>query len=121
MLIDTGLYCTSGDSDQIRGSAPNLTQNQVVATSCWFESGQGHQFRFRQFPAVPLSTRPAHVAASGGRAALDFTPFAGPVFSAPPPTNGGHGAGRSRANLALISAGRGSADPGNLSYWPSSE
>jgi len=24
----------------------NLTQNQVVETSCWFESGQGHQEAF---------------------------------------------------------------------------
>jgi len=30
----------------------------------------------------------------------------GLVFSAPHPTNGGRGAGRSRANLAMISAGR---------------
>jgi hypothetical protein len=37
------LYCTSGENDQPRGNAANLTQNQVVATSCWFESGQGHQ------------------------------------------------------------------------------
>jgi hypothetical protein len=26
-----------------------LTQNQVVATSCWFESGQGHQSDFADF------------------------------------------------------------------------
>src|SRR5215470_262446 len=25
-----------------------LTQNQVVATSCWFESGQGHHFIVRR-------------------------------------------------------------------------
>jgi hypothetical protein len=27
----------------------NATRNQVVETSCWFESGQGHQFDFSDF------------------------------------------------------------------------
>src|SRR5262245_2073875 len=39
---------------------------------------RGTNFDFANFPRVPLSTRLAHVTASGGRAALDFTPFPGP-------------------------------------------
>jgi len=41
------------------------TQNQVVATSCWFESGQGHQAKFNdaltvmRFRCAGLS-RPPH-------------------------------------------------------------
>src|SRR5262249_62289779 len=41
-------YGRGGDNDRVRRNARNLTQNQVVATSCWFESGQGHQIRWRR-------------------------------------------------------------------------
>src|SRR5262249_55069150 len=38
---------------------------------------RGTNFVFTDSPRVPLPTRLAHVAASGGRAAVDFTQFPG--------------------------------------------
>ena len=110
-------YGTSGDNDQFRGNALNLTQNQVVATSCWFESGQGHQFRFRQFPVGP--------GADASRPRLRVGRTSGSRFHAIP------GAPSSRRlilqmedaarvaraqSLAMMSAARGSADPGLAKY-----
>jgi hypothetical protein len=40
-----------------RGVVLKLTQNQVVETSCWFESGQGHQGNFADLSLVSEAYR----------------------------------------------------------------
>src|SRR5580704_7652054 len=47
----------SWNPEEPQGKTNSLTQNQVAARSCWFESGQGHQYYFtrRMFFARRLS------------------------------------------------------------------
>jgi hypothetical protein len=65
---------------RVRPGAPTYAAAQLRLASppkLQRRRARGTNFDFANFPRVPLSTRLAHVTASGGQAALDFTPFPG--------------------------------------------